>query len=209
MGHKLKSIVKTAIVLDVKCGSGAFMKDYDSAKELAVTMADIGRSVGREVTAVISSMDQPLGMNIGNSLEVIEAIEILKGNVAGDLLDVALTLGAHMLMSAKKVATEEDGKAMLLENIKNGKGLEKFRELIIQQKGNPDILDDYSLLPISPEKEYVYATIPKSKEIKEQILDILSDGEEHRTRDIKRILAKNTSCTQYVVINFSIYTPPF
>ena len=91
-----------AIVLDVKCGSGAFMKDYPSAVKLAKTMAEIGKSVGRNVTAVISSMDQPLGMNIGNSLEVIEAIEVLKGNVKGDLLDVALTLGAYMLIGAKK-----------------------------------------------------------------------------------------------------------
>lgn len=146
-----------AIVLDVKCGSGAFMKDYDSAVTLAETMAGIGRSVGREVTAVISGMDQPLGMNIGNSLEVIEAIEILKGNVAGDLLEVSLTLGSYMLMSAKKVSTFEEGKNMLLENISNGKGLEKFRELLIQQGGNPEIINDYSLLPLSPSKTEVKA----------------------------------------------------
>lgn len=141
-----------AIVLDVKCGSGAFMKDYDSAVELATTMAAIGRSVGRKVTAVISSMDQPLGMNIGNSLEVIEAIETLKGNVHGDLLDVSLTLGAFMLIGAKKVSSVDEGKAMLTENINNKKGLEKFRELLLQQGGNVDIIDDYSLLPISSEK---------------------------------------------------------
>lgn len=146
-----------AIVLDVKCGSGAFMKDYDSAVALAETMAGIGRSVGREVTAVISGMDQPLGMNIGNSLEVIEAIEILKGNVAGDLLEVSLTLGSYMLMSAKKVSTFEEGKNMLLENISNGKGLEKFRELLIQQGGNPEIINDYSLLPLSPSKTEIKA----------------------------------------------------
>ena len=121
-----------AIVLDVKCGSGAFMKDYSSAVSLAETMVDIGRSVGREVTAVISSMDQPLGMNIGNSLEVIEAIEILKGNAGGDLLEVALTLGAYMLISSKTVKTVDEGKAILLEKIKNGSGLEKFRELLIK-----------------------------------------------------------------------------
>ncbi len=146
-----------AIVLDVKCGSGAFMKDYDSAVSLAETMVDIGRSVGREVTAVISSMDQPLGMNIGNSLEVIEAIEILKGNAGGDLLEVALTLGAYMLLSSKTVRTVDEGKAILLEKIKNRNGLEKFRELLIQQGGNPSIIDDYSLLPISNEKLSVTA----------------------------------------------------
>lgn len=146
-----------AIVLDVKCGSGAFMKDYPSAVKLAKTMAEIGKSVGRNVTAVISSMDQPLGMNIGNSLEVIEAIEVLKGNVKGDLLDVALTLGAYMLIGAKKVNSVEEGIAMLTENINNGKGLAKFRELLIQQHGNPDIIEDYSLLPLSKAKLEVRA----------------------------------------------------
>ena len=146
-----------AIVLDVKCGSGAFMKDYPSAVKLAKTMAEIGKSVGRNETAVISSMDQPLGMNIGNSLEVIEAIEVLKGNVKGDLLDVALTLGAYMLIGAKKVNSVEEGIAMLTENINNGKGLAKFRELLIQQHGNPDIIEDYSLLPLSKAKLEVRA----------------------------------------------------
>ena len=146
-----------AIVLDVKCGSGAFMKDYPSAVKLAKTMAEIGKSVGRNVTAVISSMNQPLGMNIGNSLEVIEAIEVLKGNVKGDLLDVALTLGAYMLIGAKKVNSVEEGISMLTENINNGKGLAKFRELLIQQHGNPDIIEDYSLLPLSKAKLEVRA----------------------------------------------------
>lgn len=146
-----------AIVLDVKCGSGAFMKDQGSATELAKTMADIGRSVGRKVTAVISGMDQPLGMYIGNSLEVQEAMEILKGNAAGDLLEVSLTLGSLMLMSAEKASSFEEGKKMLLENIQNGKGLAKFRELLVQQGGDPAIIDDYSLLPHSPAKTVVTA----------------------------------------------------
>lgn len=146
-----------AIVLDVKCGSGAFMKDLPSAVALAETMADIGRSVGREVTAVISGMDQPLGMNIGNSLEVIEAIEVLKGKVGGDLLEVSLTLGSLMLIGAKKVKTMDEGKEMLRENIANGKGLAKFRELLIQQGGDPGIIDDYSLLPVSPARLEVKA----------------------------------------------------
>lgn len=134
-----------SIVLDVKCGSGAFMKDYESAKELATQMCEIGKAVNRRVTAVISSMEQPLGLNIGNSLEVIEAIEILKGNVQGDLLEVSLTLGAYMLINANRVKTFEEGRALLLENIKNGKGLEKLRQLIVQQNGNPNVCEDYSL----------------------------------------------------------------
>lgn len=136
-----------SIVLDVKCGSGAFMKDYASAKELAMGMVEIGRKMNRKITAVISSMAQPLGNYIGNSLEVIEAIEVLKGNAKGDLLDVSLTLGACMLKNAEKCNSIEEGRKMLAENIKNGKGLEKLRELIIQQNGNPNIIDDYSLLP--------------------------------------------------------------
>ena len=145
------------IVLDVKCGSGAFMKDLESAEKLATTMADMGRHVGRKVTAVISGMDQPLGMYIGNSLEVMEAIEVLKGNVDGDLLEVSLTLGANMLLLADRVKTEEEGNELLLEQIRNGKGLEKFREMIAQQGGDVNIIDDYSLLPLSPVKVEVKA----------------------------------------------------
>lgn len=145
------------IVLDVKCGSGAFMKDLESAEKLADTMTVMGRHVGRKVTAVISGMDQPLGMHIGNSLEVIEAIEVLKGNVGGDLLEVSLTLGANMLLLAGRAETEAGGKALLLEQIKNGKGLEKFRELLAQQGGNVGIIEDYGLLPLSAAKLEVKA----------------------------------------------------
>lgn len=138
-----------AIVLDVKCGSGAFMKDYASAKQLAEEMVSIGKLVNRNVTAIISSMSQPLGQNIGNSLEVIEAMEVLKGNLKGDLLDVSLILGAHMLISAGISSSIDECKKLLSENIINGKGISKFRELIVQQGGNPCIIDDYSLLPKS------------------------------------------------------------
>ena len=147
-----------AIVLDVKCGRGAFMKNAADAERLAGIMADMGRHVGRRVTAVISSMAQPLGMYIGNSLEVMEAIEVLKGNVGGDLLEVSLTLGANMLLLAERVQSEEEGKALLLENIRNGKGLAKFKELLIQQGGDVRVIADYSLLPLAEEKWEVKAT---------------------------------------------------
>ena len=147
-----------AIVLDVKCGSGAFMKNAADAERLAGIMADMGRHVGRRVTAVISSMAQPLGMYIGNSLEVMEAIEVLKGNVSGDLLEVSLTLGANMLLLAERVQSEEEGKALLLENIRNGKGLAKFKELLTQQGGDVRVIADYSLLPLAEEKWEVKAT---------------------------------------------------
>ena len=146
-----------AIVLDVKCGSGAFMKDYTSAKELALGMVNIGNKAGKKVTAIISSMEQPLGNYIGNSLEVIEAIEVLKGNTKGDLLEVCLTLGAAMLLNAQKVSTLKEGKALMQETINNGKGLEKFREFVKNQNGNPEIVDDYSLLPLGKIVKEIYS----------------------------------------------------
>lgn len=138
------------IVLDVKCGSGAFMKTQKDAEALAHIMVEMGQHVGRKVTAIISGMDQPLGMYIGNSLEVMEAMEVLKGNVKGDLLEVSLLLGAHMLLLADRVQTEAEGKALLQQQIDNGAGIAKFRELLIQQGGNPAIIEQPDLLPLSP-----------------------------------------------------------
>ena len=138
------------IVLDVKCGSGAFMKTQKDAEALAPIMVEMGQHVGRKVTAIISGMDQPLGMYIGNSLEVLEAMEVLKGNVKGDLLEVSLLLGAHMLLLAGRVQTEAEGKALLQQQIDNGAGIAKFRELLIQQDGNPAIIEQPDFLPLSP-----------------------------------------------------------
>lgn len=138
------------IVLDVKCGSGAFMKTQKDAEALAHIMVEMGQHVGRKVTAIISGMDQPLGMYIGNSLEVMEAMEVLKGNVKGDLLEVSLLLGAHMLLLAGRVQTEAEGKALLQQQIDNGAGIAKFHELLIQQGGNPAIIEQPDLLPLSP-----------------------------------------------------------
>ena len=121
-----------AIVLDVKFGNGAFMKNIDDAEKLATTMIGIGKHLGKNITAFLTNMNEPLGMHIGNSLEVIEAIEILKGNIDGALKDVSLALGSEMLVLGE-------------ENINNHKGLEKFRELITLQGGNPNVIDDYSL----------------------------------------------------------------
>lgn len=134
-----------AIVLDVKCGSGAFMKNIDDAKSLAETMIKIGKGMGRRVSALITDMNQPLGMCIGNSLEVIEAIEILKGNIGGSLKEVSLELGSEMLVLGKIAANKDEALKMLNENIKNGKGLEKLRELICIQGGNQEVINDYRL----------------------------------------------------------------
>ena len=132
------------IVLDVKVGSGAFMKDLESAKKLARAMVNIGEHVGRETVAYITEMDCPLGKAIGNSLEVIEAIETLKGNGPKDLSEVSFALATKMLELAK-VGTYDECYKKVIEVIKNGKALEKLRELIEKQGGDSRVLDDYSL----------------------------------------------------------------
>jgi pyrimidine-nucleoside phosphorylase len=138
-----------AIVLDVKTGSGAFMKTLEDSFALAKAMVDIGTNVGRDTMAVITDMDQPLGMAIGNALEVKEAIEVLKGEAKGQLKDVALTLGAYMLKLAKKADTLEQGIAMLDELIENGKAAEKFKEIIARQGGDKRVVDDLNYLPLA------------------------------------------------------------
>ena len=136
-----------AIVLDVKVGDGAFMKTPETAKELATEMVNIGNMLGRQTIGVISDMDQPLGYAIGNSLEVIEAIELLKGNGPKDLLELTLTLGSNMLLCAKKADTVEEARKLLLESIENGKGLEKLKEFVAAQGGDITPIDDYSKFP--------------------------------------------------------------
>ena len=136
-----------AIVLDVKVGDGAFMKTPETAKELAQERVDIGKHLGRETIGVISDMDQPLGYAIGNSLEVIEAIELLKGNGPKDLLELTLTIGSNMLLCAKMAESEEEARKMLMENIKNGKGLEKLKDFVKAQGGDISPIDDYSKFP--------------------------------------------------------------
>lgn len=135
------------IVLDVKWGKGAFMKNIEDAKALAVEMIKLGKSLSKKVVALITNMDEPLGMNIGNSVEVIEAIEILKGHRNGALKDVSLALGAEMLVMGGIAENSETALALLEENIRNKKGLYKFAELISLQGGIPAVIDNYSLFP--------------------------------------------------------------
>lgn len=135
------------IVLDVKVGRGAFMKDIESAKKLANLMVEIGNSVGRKTVAHVTNMDQPLGLAIGNSLEVVEAIDALKGNGSKDLLDVCMVLGADMLTTAGVAKDTDEAKEMLKEALTSGKALDKFKEFISAQGGDARIVDDISLLP--------------------------------------------------------------
>ena len=134
------------IVLDVKYGNGAFMKDIQSAEELAREMIKIGENAHKRVSACLSSMKQPLGNAVGNALEVKEAIETLKGRGPKDFTELCLISGSVILEKAG-LYTREEAYAKLEENIHNGKALEKLREVITAQGGDPRVVDDYSLLP--------------------------------------------------------------
>ena len=136
-----------AIVLDVKTGSGAIMHTLEGSIELAKAMVKIGALAGKPVTAIVTGMEQPLGTHVGNALEVKDAIDVLAGRTKGALLDVSLLLGSHMLMLAGRAATEAEAKALLTEALESGKGLEKLRQMIAAQGGDPRVCDDLSLLP--------------------------------------------------------------
>lgn len=132
------------IILDVTCGSGAFMKDWKEAKELAIAMKGIGMLVGKATVCVITQMDQPLGRYVGNNLEVIEATEALKGNWEPDVKKVVLTLGAYLLQLAGKGNDIEENKQKLLEKIQEGKAYEKWLELVQNQGGDTSYIRDTS-----------------------------------------------------------------
>lgn len=139
-----------AIVLDVKVGAGAFMKNQTDAKKLAETMVKIGTDLGRNTVAVLSNMDQPLGYAIGNALEMKEAIQTLKGNGPKDLHELCIVLGSKMVVLANKASTEEEARKMLEQVIENGQALEKLKQLIASQGGDEAVVDDESKLPQAP-----------------------------------------------------------
>ncbi|CEN24184.1 pyrimidine-nucleoside phosphorylase [[Clostridium] sordellii] len=153
-----------AIVLDVKTGDGAFMKTIDDSFALAKEMVDIGDNMNRETVALITDMDEPLGFAVGNSLEVIEAIETLKGRGPKDFVMLCETLGAYMLVLAKVAKDFEEGKTKIKEAISSGSALEKLREFIENQGGDSAIVDDYTLLPQA--KEIMEIKAPKTGYIK-------------------------------------------
>ena len=143
------------IVLDVKVGSGAFMKDEESAVKLADTMVRIGDNVGKKTMAVVSDMDEPLGYAVGNALEVKEAIDTLAGNGPQDLYELCLELGSHMVAGAGKAQNCAEAKEMLAGTIKDGSALRKLAELVEAQGGNPEAVYDTELLSkASIEYEY-------------------------------------------------------
>ncbi|HET9493267.1 MAG TPA: thymidine phosphorylase [Chloroflexia bacterium] len=139
-----------AVVLDVKVGRGAFMKSLDEARALAAAMRDIGREVGRNVRAVISDMEQPLGNAVGNALEVREAIESLRGSGPPDLMEVALELGTNLLEMTGRAGSTDEGRALLVQAINSGQALERFRAFVANQGGDPVIVDHLERLPKAP-----------------------------------------------------------
>lgn len=136
-----------AIVLDVKCGSGAFMKDWESARELGRIMCEIGTAAGKRTVAAITDMNQPLGKAVGNSLEVIEAIDTLKGKGPSDITELSLKLAGLMIYLGGRAKTSAEGEIMASHALASGAGLNKFRNFAARQGGNPAIVDDYELFP--------------------------------------------------------------
>ena len=136
-----------AIVLDVKTGSGALMETVDDAIGLAKAMAEIGKLAEKPVHAIVTGMGQPLGTHVGNALEVKEAIEVLSGKVKGDLLEVALLLGSHMLVLGEKADSVESARTMLVNALDSGAGLAKLKAMITAQGGDASCVDDVCRLP--------------------------------------------------------------
>lgn len=136
-----------AIVLDVKTGSGAFMKTEEDAFSLAKEMVELGKNAGRKAVAIVSDMDQPLGYAVGNALEVKEAIDTLKGNGPADFVELCLTLGSYMVELGGMASDEKEARKMLEQTIEDGTALDKLAEFIEAQGGDPKAVYDTDLLP--------------------------------------------------------------
>jgi pyrimidine-nucleoside phosphorylase len=136
-----------SIVLDVKVGSGAFMKTLNEAKELAETMVQIGKSLNRRTVAILSNMDEPLGKEIGNANEIKEVIEVLNNKGPKDLTEISLTIAAHMAVLADVYNDIKTAKIELVKLLANGKALEKLIEFVKAQGGDPSVINDPTLLP--------------------------------------------------------------
>ncbi|WP_026700207.1 pyrimidine-nucleoside phosphorylase [Salibacterium aidingense] len=146
-----------AIVLDVKTGSGAFMAELEEAKDLARAMVEIGNSLNRKTMAVISNMDQPLGRFVGNALEVKEAIETLQGNGPQDLHELSLTLASHMAVLGGKASDEKEGRALVEKVMQDNAALEKMKQFVQSQGGDPAAVDHPSLLSTAEQQTDVLA----------------------------------------------------
>jgi pyrimidine-nucleoside phosphorylase len=142
----------SALVMDVKCGRGAFMKNRDDARRLAESLVSIGNANGVRTEALLTAMDTPLGKAVGNALEVIECLETLKGRGPKDLEMLSVALAARMLRLGGGAATDEEAATKIRGALASGRGLEKFREIVAQQGGDPRVVDDYGRLPAAPHR---------------------------------------------------------
>jgi pyrimidine-nucleoside phosphorylase len=145
------------LVLDVKTGSGAFMKTLADSRALAEALVAIGRAAGVRTEALITRMDAPLGREVGNACEVIESIETLKGHGPAELEELSVLLAARMLVVAGVARDDADAEARVRAAIASGSGVEKFRQIIAHQGGDPKVVDDYSRLPSAPDRETIAA----------------------------------------------------
>jgi pyrimidine-nucleoside phosphorylase len=146
------------LVLDVKVGSGAYMKELDSAMELGRHLVSIARLMGIPAVSLVTDMDQPLGRRVGNALEIEEAVEILRGSGPRDLRDLCLLLTAHMLVLAKAAPAVEEGKAMAARLLDSGAGLEKLVEVVALQQGDPRVVEDPARLTKASNQKDVTAS---------------------------------------------------
>lgn len=156
MSKKLASGA-SKILLDVKVGEGSFMKTLKDARKLARSMVDIGNSLGRNTVAVLTNMSEPLGTMVGNSLEVIEAIETLKGRGHKQFTELCYELAAQMLIMANIKSNRNDALKLVKEKITSGEALNKLKEMIVYQGGDPRVIDNYDLLPKAKNREAVVA----------------------------------------------------
>jgi pyrimidine-nucleoside phosphorylase len=155
------------IILDVKCGRGAFMDTEAKAKELAQVMTDVGHRLNRPIMCTVTDMEQPLGMAVGHTVEVIEAVNTLKGNGPPDLEELCLTLGSLALVTAKKCANEHEARKKLQEIIDSGKALENLRTLIKAQGGDPSVIDNPGIMPTAKlQLEYIPAAVTGTRWVK-------------------------------------------
>ena len=146
------------IILDVKYGNGAFMKTAQEATQLSELMVQVGKNLGKKITAVVSAMNEPLGRAVGNSLEIIETIEFLKGNTCCDLEEITYKLAAISVLKMGMAVDEFEATKMVKSVVENGLALEKFRILLEKQSGLSEIIDNYNLLPQANNKIEVLAT---------------------------------------------------
>jgi pyrimidine-nucleoside phosphorylase len=146
-----------ALVLDVKTGRGAFMKTVEDSRKLARSLVDTGNRSGVRSEAFITAMDSPLGSAVGNALEVIECVETLKGRGPKDLEELSLLLAARMVLAAGLARTPADADAQVRNALASGAGVEKWRQIVAQQGGDPRTVDDYSLMPSVPTRHMVTA----------------------------------------------------